>query len=122
MESGAVTVRTKKFVTNRLLQRKQFVCEVIHPGLAGVSKNDLKEKLAKMYKVRRTPPAACAEGGRLPSLVRRRSLRQAARRRRCRNDVELLAAAGTSPHWGDVCGFQSLCDGRRRRPPWTRKC
>jgi len=45
MESGAVTVRTKKFVTNRLLQRKQFVCEVIHPGLAGVSKNDLKEKL-----------------------------------------------------------------------------
>merc|ERR1711990_1118629 len=50
-ESGAVTVRTKKFVTNRLLQRKQFVCEVIHPGLAGVSKNDLKEKLAKMYKV-----------------------------------------------------------------------
>ncbi|EOD04609.1 hypothetical protein EMIHUDRAFT_445650 [Emiliania huxleyi CCMP1516] len=51
MESGAVTVRTKKFVTNRLLQRKQFVCEVIHPGLAGVSKNDLKEKLAKMYKV-----------------------------------------------------------------------
>ena len=72
MESGAVTVRTKKFVTNRLLQRKQFVCEVIHPGLAGVSKNDLKEKLAKMYKVRRTPPAACAEGGRLPSLVRRR--------------------------------------------------
>ena len=82
MESGAVTVRTKKFVTNRLLQRKQFVCEVIHPGLAGVSKNDLKEKLAKMYKVRRTPPAACAEGGRLPSLVRRRSLRQAARRRR----------------------------------------
>merc|ERR1711990_1218916 len=50
-ESGAVTVRTKKFVTNRLLQRKQFVCEVIHPGLAGVSKTDLKEKIAKLYKV-----------------------------------------------------------------------
>merc|ERR1712220_29132 len=31
--------------------RKQFVCEVIHPGLAGVSKSDLKEKLTKMYKV-----------------------------------------------------------------------
>eukprot|EP00967_Tisochrysis_lutea_P045728 scaffold55493_cov30-Tisochrysis_lutea.AAC.1 len=52
MADAAVTIRTKKFVTNRLLQRKQFVCEVIHPGLAGVSKNDLKEKLAKMYKVR----------------------------------------------------------------------
>merc|ERR1711908_99039 len=42
---------TKKFITNRLLCRKQFVCEVIHPGLAGVSKSDLKEKLTKMYKV-----------------------------------------------------------------------
>jgi len=52
MADSAVTIRTKKFVTNRLLQRKQFVCEVIHPGLAGVSKNDLKEKLSKMYKVR----------------------------------------------------------------------
>jgi len=48
---AAVTVRTKKFITNRLLQRKQFVVEVIHPGLAGVSKSDLKEKIAKMYKV-----------------------------------------------------------------------
>jgi len=27
------------------------VVEVIHPGLAGVSKKDLKEKLATMYKV-----------------------------------------------------------------------
>ena len=31
------------------------VVEVIHPGLAGVSKKDLKEKLATMYKVRATP-------------------------------------------------------------------
>merc|ERR1712100_386795 len=51
MSEGAVTIRTKKFITNRLLQRKQFVVEVIHPGLAGVSKKDLQEKLAKMYKV-----------------------------------------------------------------------
>ena len=46
-----MTVKTKKFITNRLLQRKQFLIEVVHPGLAGVSKADLKEKLAKMYKV-----------------------------------------------------------------------
>merc|ERR1712039_62922 len=51
MSDSAVTIRTKKFITNRLLQRKQFVCELIHPGLAGVSKSDVKEKLAKMYKV-----------------------------------------------------------------------
>ena len=51
MSDGAVTVRTKKFITNRLLQRKQFLVEVIHPGLAGVSKSDLKEKLATNLKV-----------------------------------------------------------------------
>ncbi len=51
MSSEAVTLRTKKFITNRLLQRRQFVVDVVHPGLAGVSKADLKEKLAKMYSV-----------------------------------------------------------------------
>ena len=51
MSDSSVTVRTKKFITNRLLQRRQFLVEVIHPGLAGVSKADLKEKLAKMYTV-----------------------------------------------------------------------
>ena len=34
------------------------VIEVIHPGLAGVSKNDLKDKLAAMYKVRHSAAAA----------------------------------------------------------------
>mmetsp|Transcript_31950 Transcript_31950/g.67251 ORF Transcript_31950/g.67251 Transcript_31950/m.67251 type:complete len:128 (-) Transcript_31950:480-863(-) len=56
MSDSAVTIKTKKFITNRLLQRKQFVCELIHPGLAGVSKVDVKEKLAKMYKV---PDPSC---------------------------------------------------------------
>jgi hypothetical protein len=60
MADAAVTIRTKKFITNRLLARKQFVCEVLHPGLASVSKAQLKEKLAVMYKVqphdRRRPP------------------------------------------------------------------
>ena len=34
----AVTLRTRKFMTNRLLARKQFVLEVLHPGRANVSK------------------------------------------------------------------------------------
>merc|ERR1711971_223422 len=51
MSESSVTIRTKKFITNRLLQRKQFVVELIHYGLAGVSKSEVKEKLAKMYKV-----------------------------------------------------------------------
>ncbi|KAM0858216.1 hypothetical protein ACQ4PT_047965 [Festuca glaucescens] len=48
----AVTLRTRKFMTNRLLSRKQFVLEVIHPGRANVSKADLKDKLAKIYDVK----------------------------------------------------------------------
>nr|ACG33565.1 40S ribosomal protein S24 [Zea mays] len=39
-------------MTNRLLARKQFVLEVIHPGRANVSKAELKERLAKMYEVK----------------------------------------------------------------------
>jgi len=46
-----VIVRTRKFMTNPLLQRKQFIVDVLHPGRAGVSKKELKEKLSKMYKV-----------------------------------------------------------------------
>merc|ERR1712202_47936 len=46
---SAVTVKTRKFMTNRLLQRKQMVVDVLHPGKATVSKKDIREQLAKMY-------------------------------------------------------------------------
>jgi small subunit ribosomal protein S24e len=45
------TIRTRKFMTNRLLCRKQMVCDVLHPGLASVSKKDVRDKLGAMYKV-----------------------------------------------------------------------
>ena len=48
---GEFTVRTRKFLNNPLLGRKQFVLDVIHPGMANVSKKDLAEKLRSMYKV-----------------------------------------------------------------------
>ncbi|KAG8058516.1 hypothetical protein GUJ93_ZPchr0002g24616 [Zizania palustris] len=48
----AVTLRTRKFMTNRLLSRKQFVLEVLHPGRANVSKAELKEKLSKIYEAK----------------------------------------------------------------------
>ncbi|KAF0921024.1 hypothetical protein E2562_038227 [Oryza meyeriana var. granulata] len=48
----AVTLRTRKFMTNRLLSRKQFVLEVIHPGRPNVSKAELKERLSKLYEVK----------------------------------------------------------------------
>ncbi|VFQ68577.1 unnamed protein product [Cuscuta campestris] len=52
MAEKAVTIRTRKFMTNRLLSRKQFVIDVLHPGRANVSKAELKEKLARMYEVK----------------------------------------------------------------------
>merc|ERR1711935_606032 len=45
------TIRTRKFKQNPLLGRKQFVLDIIHPGMANVSKKDLATKLASMYKV-----------------------------------------------------------------------
>ncbi|CDF33529.1 unnamed protein product [Chondrus crispus] len=50
-DSKTCTIRTRKFLTNRLLQRKQFVIDVLHPGRANVPKAELTEKLTKMYKV-----------------------------------------------------------------------
>lgn len=49
-ENSPVTLRTRKFITNRLLQRKQMVLDVIHPSRANVSREELAEKLAAMYK------------------------------------------------------------------------
>ncbi|CAG8593543.1 23430_t:CDS:2 [Dentiscutata erythropus] len=49
-DAAGVTLRTRKFLTNRLLNRKQFVVDVIHPGLSNLSKDDIREKLSKMYK------------------------------------------------------------------------
>jgi small subunit ribosomal protein S24e len=52
-QADAATIRTRKFLTNRLLSRKQFVVDVLHPGRPNVAKDELREKLAGMYKVSR---------------------------------------------------------------------
>lgn len=67
----ACTIRTRKFMTNRLLHRRQFVSvvcyspcpsrligllqvvDVIHPNRATVSKLEIREKLAKAYKTQK---------------------------------------------------------------------
>merc|ERR1711893_47122 len=49
METAA-TIRTRKFMTNRLLCRKQMIVDVLHPGRATVPKTEVREKLARMYK------------------------------------------------------------------------
>ncbi|KAB0357089.1 hypothetical protein FD754_001245 [Muntiacus muntjak] len=48
--NDTVTIWTRKFMTDRLLQRKQMVIDVLHPGKAAVPKTEIWEKLAKMYK------------------------------------------------------------------------
>ncbi|XP_068920037.1 small ribosomal subunit protein eS24-like [Petaurus breviceps papuanus] len=48
--NDTVTIRTRKFMTNRLLQRKQMIRDVLHPGKATVPKSEIQAKLAKMYK------------------------------------------------------------------------
>merc|ERR1719153_697482 len=50
MAESTATIRTRKFLTNRLLCRKQMVVDVLHPGRATVPKTEIREKLAKMYK------------------------------------------------------------------------
>lgn len=48
--TAPVTIRTRKFITNRLLARRQFVVDVLHPSRPNVSKAELAEKLAAIYK------------------------------------------------------------------------
>lgn len=49
MSSDAVTLRIRKFQRNPLLARSQFVIDVIHPTRPNVSKDELRERLAKFY-------------------------------------------------------------------------
>jgi len=45
-------VRTAQFKVNKLLQRKQFVVELTHPGWCGtVPLKQVRKKLASLYKV-----------------------------------------------------------------------
>ena len=48
--SAPITLRTRKFVTNRLLARRQFVLDVLHPSRPNVPKTELAEKIAVLYK------------------------------------------------------------------------
>ncbi|GFQ80947.1 40S ribosomal protein S24 [Trichonephila clavata] len=50
MTENTVSLRTKKFMSNRLLCRKQMVVDIVHPGKGTVSKTEVREKLAKLYK------------------------------------------------------------------------
>merc|ERR1711998_122430 len=44
---GTVTIRPRKFITNRMLQRRQMILDVHHPNLATPDKETLKGMLAE---------------------------------------------------------------------------
>ncbi|KAI9682968.1 MAG: hypothetical protein M1829_006404 [Trizodia sp. TS-e1964] len=46
-----VTIRTRKFIRNPLLGRKQMVIDVLHPNRANVSKDELRGKIGELYKI-----------------------------------------------------------------------
>ncbi|KAK3904126.1 S-adenosylmethionine-dependent methyltransferase-like protein [Staphylotrichum tortipilum] len=48
-----VTLRTRKFIRNPLLGRKQMVVDILHPNRANISKEELREKLAGLYKAQK---------------------------------------------------------------------
>ncbi|XP_035866625.1 40S ribosomal protein S24-like [Phyllostomus discolor] len=48
--NNTMTIWTRKFMTNRLLQWKQMATDVLHPGKATVPKTEVPGKLVKMYK------------------------------------------------------------------------
>merc|ERR1712146_75719 len=44
---GTITIRPRKLITNRLLERRQIILDVHHPGLATPDKETLKNMLAE---------------------------------------------------------------------------
>ncbi|KAK6420696.1 hypothetical protein LTR95_016911 [Oleoguttula sp. CCFEE 5521] len=50
MSDSQVTLRTRKFIRNPLLGRKQMVVDVLHPNRPNVAKDELRQKLSELYK------------------------------------------------------------------------
>ena len=50
MSGAPVTLRTRKFIRNKLLSRRQMVVDIVHPGRANVAKAEVQEMLAKKFK------------------------------------------------------------------------
>lgn len=47
----SLVVRTKKFMCNKLLRRRQFVLDVYHPEAAAPSNAQIAEEVARKYRV-----------------------------------------------------------------------
>ena len=52
MSGNKFTLRTENIFTNKLLQRKQMVVSITHPNVSTISKKEIQEKIATLYKVK----------------------------------------------------------------------
>jgi len=52
MTDNAITIRTRRLMRNALMNRRQCVIEVLHPGRASVPKKELRDNIAKLLKVK----------------------------------------------------------------------
>ena len=52
MAKSDLIIRVRKFITNQLLQRKQFIFDIFSHEHENASKKDVIESLAKKYKVK----------------------------------------------------------------------
>ncbi|EED91184.1 RS24, ribosomal protein 24 40S small ribosomal subunit [Thalassiosira pseudonana CCMP1335] len=50
MSDQSVVVKTRKFMKNPLLARRQMIVDIIHPGRANVAKSELQEVVGGMHK------------------------------------------------------------------------
>ena len=50
MTDGKFVLFARKMIKNPLLARKQLQVEMVHPDMANVSKTQIKEKLAQMFR------------------------------------------------------------------------
>ena len=48
MADAPVSIRERKYIRNPLLNRRQFVLEIIHPGKANLSNKEMKDQLMKV--------------------------------------------------------------------------
>jgi small subunit ribosomal protein S24e len=59
MSTSGVTIRTRKFITNRLLFRRQMIVDVVHPNKAPISRKEVEDRIAKMYNVNDPRTVVC---------------------------------------------------------------
>ena len=51
-QKSQVTIRTRNLIVNPLLCRKQMTVDIYHPGVAQPKFEEIKQKLAQMFKVK----------------------------------------------------------------------